>query len=128
MVVIVGSTTGRMAFRSDVGTGSSSHVLVGSLLIINLISSLVTALKEFNFGMLDGVGLYSGLLSNSYLIFLTFPMKKSVNSFVKVSSSSCLGSGLFDVVPVKCLTSEYNFLCCFHIQLSHSLMFLVWWC
>ena len=96
MAVIVGSTAGRMAFRSNVGTGSSSHVLV-SRLLINLISSSVTALKEFNFGMVDGVGLYSGLLSISCLIFLIFPMKKSANSFPKVSLSSCLGSGLFDV-------------------------------
>ena len=51
-------------------------------------------------------------------------MKKSANSFAKVSSSSCLGSGLLDVVPVKCLTSEYNFWCCFHIQLSDFLMSL----
>ena len=74
--------------------------------MIDLIWSSVTALKEFNFGVLDGDGLYSGLLSSSCLIFLIFLMKKSVNSFPKVSSLSCLGSGLFGVVPVKCLTSE----------------------
>ena len=126
MAVIVGSTAGRMAFRSDVGTGSSLHDLVASLLMIDLISSSVTALKEFNFGVLDGDGLYSGLLSSFCLIFSIFPMKKSVNSFAKVSSSSCLGSRLFGVVSVKCLTSKYNFLCHFYIQLSHCLMSLVW--
>ena len=50
MTVIVGNTAGRMAFRSDVGTGSSSHDLVASLLI-DLNSSSVTALKEFNYGL-----------------------------------------------------------------------------
>ena len=69
MAVIVGSTAGRMAFRSDVGTGSSSHDLVASLLMIDLTSSSVITLNEFSFGVLDGVGMYSGLLSNSCLIF-----------------------------------------------------------
>ena len=97
MAGIVGSTAGRMAFRSDAGTGSSLHDLVASLLMIDLISSSVTTLKEFNFGMLDGNGLYSGILSSSCLIFSILPLKKSVNSFAKVSLSSCLGSGLFGV-------------------------------
>ena len=113
IAVIVGSTVWRMVFRSDVGTGSSSHDLVESVLMIDLILSSVTPLKEFNFGMLDGDGLYSRLLSSSCLIFLIFPMKRSANPFATVSSSSCLGSGLFGVVPVKCLTSEYNFLALF---------------
>ena len=51
MAVIVGSTAGRMAFRSDVGTGSSSHDLVVSLVMIDLILSSVTALKAFKVGV-----------------------------------------------------------------------------
>ena len=93
MAVIVGSTAGSMGFRSDLGTESSSHNLVASLLMINLTSSSVTTLNEFHFGVLDGVGLYSDLLSKPCLIFSIFPMKKSANSFANVPLLSCLGSG-----------------------------------